>query len=556
MLSFPSRVAFLKKFFQMLPVISLSIFLIGLFQIAAAAEAEQATEVPAQVQSDHWACKEIAELCDVYRSAERLPAMSVVTRRELARTLLSVLEKVAEKYQKDGADAIPRVDLERIAKLEAALRNELSEFPGYLQRRETIEQMLAKPEEPPFMLRLGVNGFLRGEGAGNFNLRDFSYTPDHSQGRFVYRVKPYAYWHPTDYLDFHLEGQGYGYAGERDLDNSHYSLYQGFLEARLPDREWLALKGGRQEFSYGSTFVLGPNSFFDGLVFDAGRLRIKPADPLTVDLLAGAYATPFSNGFKGNLFGGYASYVISDGNAVDAYLFRDTGSVLRHPGEELLIWGVRGTAKVGSFELEFEPVYETGAVFSDTIGGNERINAYGGHLDVSYGTALAGRDSRTFLSYALGSGSTDAANGVSSAREFRNPDNDSSLVGDMNLVGDLSGLTINGHHASGLQIYTLGWGIDVTKDVNFSATGHYFLANHVEGNFSRSIGVETDFTLTCRASDEVSLVIGYDHFFSGGFVQDAAGSGGDIDYGYFMLQFDLSRSWLKKKPVRPKHGQL
>jgi hypothetical protein len=533
-----------------LVVILASITSLGLCQLAAAAETEQGGDIPEQVQADHWCYSEIRELCTFYQVAGKLPETPLVSRRELARTLLAVLEKVADKYEKEGPNAIPRADLERITKLEAALRKDLAELPGYLQRRETIEKMLAKPEEPPFEYKLGINGFLRAEGAGNFRLKDFSYTPDYTQGRFVYRLKPYVYWHPTDYLDFHVEGQGYGYAKNHDLDNSHYSLYQGYLEAKLPNQEWLAIKGGRQEFSYGSTFILGPNSFYDGLVFDAGRLRIKPIDPLTVDLLAGSYATPFSNGFKGELFGAYATYGITEGNAVEAYVMRDTGSVFRHPGEELLIWGLRGTAKFGPVSLELEPVYESGSVYSDAKGGNDHISAYGGHLDITYETAVAGHTTKGFFSYALGSGSKDAATGASSSKEFRNPNNDISLLGDMGLVGDLSGLTINGHHASGLQIYTLGWGIDFTKEVNFSATGHYFQAEHVEDNFSRGLGLEADFTLTYKINDDLSVIVGYDHFFSGRFIRDASNSRGDIDYGYCMLQFDISHSWLKKKPAK------
>ncbi len=58
------------------------------------------------------------------------------------------------------------------------------------------------------------------------------------------------------------------------------------------------------------------------------------------------------------------------------------------------------------------------------------------HFDISYEVALAGLTTKGFLSYALGSGSKDAATGASSAREFRNPDNDISQVGDMKLIGE------------------------------------------------------------------------------------------------------------------------
>jgi hypothetical protein len=186
-------------------------------------------------------------------------------------------------------------------------------------------------------------------------------------------------------------------------------------------------------------------------------------------------------------------------------------------------------------------------------GGNDGIDAFGGHLDTTVESVLAGHSNKLFLSYAYGSGSRDAAGGVSSAREFRNPNNDSSLVGDMHVLSDLSGVTVAGpagdHHASGLQIYTLGWGVDVTKELNFSATGRYFDANHVESGFSKHLGLESDFTLTYAMSDNLSLIAGYDRFFTGGFFKNASGSSKDIDYGYLMLQFDISRSKPKMKPA-------
>jgi hypothetical protein len=119
----------------------------------------------------------------------------------------------------------------------------------------------------------------------------------------------------------------------------------------------------------------------------------------------------------------------------------------------------------------------------------------------------------------------------------------------MSVVGDMSGITVGDHHASGLQIYTLGWGIDLTKEVNFSATGRYFRANNVEDGFSRNLGLETDFTLAYAMSDGLALIAGYDRFFTGGFFRDASGSGKDVDYGYLMVQFDLSRSKPKMKKV-------
>jgi len=507
-------------------------------------------DIPGKVSREHWSCKEIRALAAMYGAPDELVSAEELEKRELAAPLLVILDKVLEKCGKDGSGTVPPEDLERLAVLHNALKEELSGYEGYRLRREAIEKMLAKPDLPDFAYKLGVGGFLRGEAVGNFRLTDFSYASGHGEGRFLYRVKPYSYWHPSDYLDVHAEGQGYGYAGGSHQEFDRFSLYQGFVETKLPGSDLLALKAGRQEFSYGSAFVLGPDSFFDGLSFDGARLRVRPIDPLNVDLLAGAYATPFSGGVRGSLAGAYATYAIEEGSAAEAYAFRDSGSTDRHAGEHLYVWGGRFTAKAGPVAVEFEPVYESGRVVNGATGGNDRIDAFGGHFDLAAESALLGYNNKFFASYAYASGSRAAANGITTAREFRNPNNDNSLVGDMGVVGDMSGVTVGGHHASGLQIFTMGWGVDVSKEINFSATGRYFRANSVEDSFSRRLGLETDFTLTYTMSEGLSFLVGYDRFFTGGFFRDASGSGKDIDYGYVMVQFDFSRSKPRLKAVK------
>jgi Alginate export len=495
-----------------------------------------------KVPRSSTSCTELSTLADRYGIPLRLPDTPMVEKKDLAAYYLVILGKIRTKLEAEGRQAVPQEDIDCLAHLDAELKEELAGDQGYQTLRETVEKMLARPEVPAFVYKAGVAGFLRGEGAGNFRLTDFSATPGHGEGRFLYRVKPYVYWHPTVWLDIHAEGQGYGFTGGSSQEQNNFSLYQGFVEAKLPDREWLALKGGRQEFSYGSAFIIGTDSFYNGLTFDAGRLRVKPADPFTIDILAGAYAAPFADGVGGSLAGTYASWALAEGNAVDFYAFRDSGSTNHHPGEKLYVWGGRLTARKDDFSLEFEPVYESGLQYSDFLGGARRIDAFGGHLDLNIQVNLAGQDSNFFTSFAYGSGSKDAAGGVSSAREFRNPDNNSSLIGDMHVFGDLSGVTVNGLHASGLQVYTLGWGIDIAKEVNFSATGRNFVANNVPDGFSPYLGLETDFTLTWSFSEKMVLVAGYDRFFTGAFFHNASGSGRDIDYGYVMLQFDLSTS--------------
>ena len=513
-------------------------------------------QIPLQVTSEHWAYKEVAALVEKFGAEKKLPEGKPCPKDEMIDCFVAALAKIVEKYDKEGSQAVSRDDLESIRTLIVALEADLFKIDGYRQIRRTIEQLIVEVEPPGvpyYKYKVGVNGFLRGEGQSNFRIPDASYTPGHSEGRFLYRVKPFAYWHPNNWLDIHLEGQGYGYTGGNQYLGK-YSLYQGFVEAKLPredvpGKNWVALKAGRQEFNYGSAFILGADTFFNGLSFDAVRLRVQPQLPwlnyLTVDILGGRYATPFSDGIKGNLAGAYMTYKPAEDNTLEAYAFRDTGSEDHHSGERLDTLGFRSTSNVGMFGLEYEAVYQTGRLFNSTTGVNDKINAYGGHVDLTGAFKVDKYENSLFMSFALGSGDKNAAN-----KEFRNPNNDSSLVGDMNVVGDLSGIDVGDHHASGMQVYTLGWGIDIPvgtatqRKLNFSATGRKFVAGSVEDGFSRDVGIETDFTLTYILNKDYSLVVGYDRFFTGKFFRDATGSDKDIDYGYAMLVFNYD--WTKR----------
>ncbi|BEH10729.1 MULTISPECIES: alginate export family protein [Geobacter] len=494
-------------------------------------------------------CRQIAELTRKYDAGRVLSGDMAIEgrpclRSEAADCLFGVLEKVLAQCRSGGKEALDPEERALILRLRDELDAELESRHGYHTLRDEVEAMLAKPDLYDYEYRIGVNGFVRGEGAGSFRLPDFSQAPGHAEGRFLYRVKPYLFWHPVAWLDLHAEGQGYGFSGgSQEYDK--LSLYQGFAEILCPLRDGNSLKAGRQELVYGSSFMLGSDSFYKGLVYDALRLRITPLAPLTVDIFGGWYATPWSDGTEGGLAGGYAAWHISDGTGLEFYGFRDSGSAERHDGEHRNSFGVRATAKFGPVSCEVEPVWQTGRLFNG-VDANESIRAWGGHADIMIDTDLGGIGNHFFAGAAYGSGSRDSALGVSGRKEFLNQATDSSLTGDMNVVGDLSGLDVGDYHASGLQIYTLGWGVDLTGDLSLTATGRYFLANYVPDGFSRRIGLETDFTLTYAISDALSIIAGYDRFFTGRFFSDASGSNDDIHYGYLMFQFDLSHTKPKK----------
>lgn len=162
------------------------------------------------------------------------------------------------------------------------------------------------------------------------------------------------------------------------------------------------------------------------------------------------------------------------------------------------------------------------------------MSAYGSHADLTIDPPLGRYPGKIFLSYAYGSGDGNPAEGKFT--KFHNPNNDTSLIGDMNVIGELSGIVVGDSAASGLHVFTAGGGVDLTEKLNLSLDGHYFRANKVPAGFSKEIGIETNLIFTYKLNDRISLLASANRFFTGGYFKDAAGSGKDIDYVYAQLQ--------------------
>lgn len=386
-------------------------------------------------------------------------------------------------------------------------------------------------------LKAGLDAMIRGESVNNFNLNDVTHTPGHRDSRLLVRVRPSLTVTPTDYLTARVEGQWY--ASYNDVKFNTFRLYQGYLEGSLPGRK-ATLKAGRQELVYGSSFMLGADTFFDGLSYDAVKLMVKPMEPLAVDFFAGKYLKDNSGGITGELYGVYGTYTANDAFSVDIYGLLDTGGAGMTPdGKDERTWsvGARLAGKVGKLvAFEVEPVYQFGRHIEETA--HRNISAFGGHADLSIDPALGRYPSKGFVSYAFGSGD---GGGNGKFREFHNPNNDTPLIGDMSVVGDLSGVTAigpggNAVHASGLHVITVGGGVDVTEKLNVSLDGHYFWATKTAAGVSTDVGFESNLIFTYKLTDKISFLAGANRFFTGNFFKDATGSGKDINYGYLQVQ--------------------
>ncbi len=396
-------------------------------------------------------------------------------------------------------------------------------------------------QEAPPPVKLGLDSLVRPEAATNFSLGSFSFTPGNDEGRILLRLRPSVTVSPSENLTARVEGQWYAFHDDKDF--SLFSLYQGYVEGVLPHVRGVSLKAGRQELVYGSTFLLGADTFYDGLTFDAAKLSLKPMDKLSIDLFGGRYVRKWSGGIEGKLYGIYGTYFPRETLSVDLYGFRDTGGAgATHVGGEHEVTYSVGTRLSGKFvkgvTFEVEPVYQFGRKNLDGASHND-IRAYGGHADLTIDPPLGRYPGKVFLAYAYGSG--DESPGEGKFTEFHNPNNDTLLIGDMNVMGDLSGLTLsdsagNEVRASGLHVLTVGGGVDLTKKLNLSLTGHHFRANKVPGGFSKEIGIETNLIFTCKIDDHISVLLSGNRFFTGDFFKDATGSGKDINYVYAQLQ--------------------
>ena len=396
-------------------------------------------------------------------------------------------------------------------------------------------------DDPPDPLKfgpvkLGLDSLVRPEAATDFSLGSFSFTPGNDERRILFRLRPSVTVMPSESLSARVEGQWY--ASYDDKDFSIFSLYQGYVEGLLPGVKGVSLKAGRQEFIYGSTFLLGADTFYDGLTFDAAKLSWRPAGKISIDLFGGQYVKKWAGGIEGKLYGIYATYKPRETLSVDLYGLRDTGGAGEtHVGgdhERTYSMGTRlSGCIVKNVVFEVEPVYQFGRKNRDGASHNH-ISAYGGHADLTIDPPLGRYPGKIFLSYAYGSGDVNPEEGKFT--EFHNPNNDTSIIGDMNVIGELGGLTVGSAAASGLQVFTAGGGLDLTEKLNLSLDGHYFRADKVPAGFSKEIGIETNLILTYKLKENVSVLASANRFFTGDFFKDAAGSGKDINYVYAQLQ--------------------
>jgi hypothetical protein len=387
---------------------------------------------------------------------------------------------------------------------------------------------------------------LRGDFAKNQNFTDFAFTPGQKEAQFLERTRVQASVenHSLN-LEAFFQGQWYGRWGGINK-RSAFDLYQGYIEWEKILGSPFSLKGGRQEFLYGSAFFIGTNDFYNGLSWDGLKTSISPFEKLIVDILAAKMVKLNPRDPDIYLSGFYSTYKLDKDGALEGYFFYNKGGfpishrefVLVDSGQKWFTLGARLAGKIGRFDYELEPQFQWGRV-KKTIGdGRDPVRAYGGHADLGYALNLPW-EPRLFGKYAYGSGDNNPFDGR--YREFHGSvfNDDGSLYGDMKVVPDQSGVTVNDIHASGLQIWVGGISLNPLSKLNVTFRVHRFVANMVPSGFSKDIGTELDLPISYKLTKGMSFILGLNRFYTGRFFEQASGSKKNIDYAYVQAQVEF-----------------
>jgi hypothetical protein len=386
---------------------------------------------------------------------------------------------------------------------------------------------------------------LKGDFAKNQNFTNFTFTPAHNEAQFLERTRLQASIENRSLnLEIFIQGQWYGRWG--GVDNcSDFDLYQGYIEWEKVLNLPVSLKAGRQEFLYGSAFLIGTNDFYNGLSWDGFKTSIRPFEKLAVDILGVKMVELNSEDPDVYVAGLYTTYKTYKEGSLEGYLFYNKGGfpishrefVLIDSGQKSFTLGARLAGKIGGFDYELEPQFQWGKVKTALGDGRDLVTAFGGHIDLGYTFKLPW-EPRLFGAYAYGSGDNNPFD--RRYREFHGSIyNDSYIFGDTNVIADLSGVTVNDVHASGLQIWIGGLQVKPLPKLGVTLRAHRFLANRVPSGFSKNIGTEVDSDISYKLTKGISFLVGLNRFFTGRFFRQAWGSGKNIDYAYVQAQVEF-----------------
>lgn len=312
-------------------------------------------------------------------------------------------------------------------------------------------------------------------------------------------------------------------------------VYQAYIDAKNLWGTNLSARIGRQEFKFGSGWLVGTNDaapYFKGLSFDALKLWYA-TDQFSLASVAGKLreTSPFQEDGDTDVYGVYGSYLGIENTSLDAYwLFIRNASDFKG-SLDAHAFGLRGSGKLGAFDFEAEGAYEyltwdsANAVRAD---GKDHSGALGGNLLLGY-TFDTNYTPHVYVGAAYFEGGKDdlAFNRLFSDWKY-------SLILDTEA------------NLSNIWLVHGGFSVNPTETLKLTASAGYIetLESRPIGcgkESAKPLGIEAGLRADYAYTKDLSFTLGYSHLFTfdglkdGNFVPNngsAIAVANDVNYVY------------------------
>jgi len=339
--------------------------------------------------------------------------------------------------------------------------------------------------------------------------------------------------------------------------NDNFDLRQSYIQL---GPKWVYTKVGRQELAYGDERLIGVTPWTNfGRTFDAAKLHYEQKN-FWVDVFSSTVVYILRDSFDySDLFNGagthrdqvfsaiYGSTTALNPFTIDAYaLLLDEHNPTKivqgitYPGTSLSVPGTRtdfvtlGTRfkadpkKLNGWETEGEFAFQAGQV-SDLD-----LTAFAAHIGGGYNFKCPWTP-RLFAEFNYASGDDNPNDG--NIETFQNlfPSNHNyygymDLFSWQNLINPALNMRVKPCKEVTLETNLNWFWLANTDDAWYRANGTTRV-RPITPNAPNYVGTELDVLITCQPVKPLILLLGYSHFFSGGYVS-ASGPSGDADFGY------------------------
>ncbi|MBN2654203.1 MAG: alginate export family protein [Nitrospirae bacterium] len=434
---------------------------------------------------------------------------------------------------------------------------------------ESATQELSKP-------RLIFSAALRTRYESQHNFSQKYYGINQPAGKsddsfLLYRIRAGLDWHPSkkthlalwmqhaDVLGYELPDSAFYNNAFKHTDHPHkdrFELYQTFIETKDIMHTGISLKAGRQKISYADNRVFGPGEWGNSgrWVWDALKTSWSFKHGF-LDLFYGKtmlheidqFSLGHRHGYESIGMYGHVNVLKNPVNLiVEPMLFTKkdnhqnyTGELNKTPGK-LDSWylGARTHASLRNWELGATFIQEKGSF------GADKINAYGYHIMAAY-TVPHDWKPRLCAAYSYASGDSNPADGKNETfhEAFGAKD---MFYGRMNLFS-----------WSNLKDYEISMTINPYAWLTIKGEAHKFkLADKHDGwslnsktyrdktvSSGESVGKELDLVISCRYSNNHTLMAGFGRFWPDEFAKNMASSK-QASWVFLQWEYRFSKSLL------------